>query len=362
MPFIEKIVSFSTRHRVLAHLLFWLGFYMLSISQFDRWDPSHPYGESFLKPCIDGLFYLTFSMMATYFLTYRILPAVLKSHNYILVTLELIVGSYLICVYQRIVVVHVMEPIVRTPPFSQESIGEILIDLPKLFRSYFLHTFSISIIFIFIKLIKDQYLANKLTLEQEKQKAEIELKSLKAQLNPHFLFNTLNNIYSLSLMNSPQTSASIARLSAILDHLLYRCGDLLVPVSHEITLLQNYIELEKLRYDDRLLVSFQHEMDRDARIAPLILLSLVENAFKHGAGEDIGSPFIRIELSLRDHHFHFNIKNTFLAVREKDDSLKIGLANIRKQLELIYPNAHRIETRAGEGIFTVDLQLFLKDA
>ncbi len=156
-------------------------------------------------------------------------------------------------------------------------------------------------------------MVNKRALDLEKQKADIELMALKAQLNPHFLFNTLNNIYSLSVMQSPRTSPAIARLSEILDTLLYRSGGMYVPVSQEIALLQNYIELEKLRYDDRLVVTFDHHTTDDAGIAPLILLSLAENAFKHGAGEDAGSPEIHINLHQHQDQLTFTISNTFRA-------------------------------------------------
>jgi LytS/YehU family sensor histidine kinase len=113
---------------------------------------------------------------------------------------------------------------------------------------------------------------------------------LKTQLNPHFLFNTLNNIYVLSLENSEKTQKSIEKLSKILDHVLFRCNTKYVSLSSEIELLENYIELEKLRYDDRLQINFNNHIEQDVKIAPLILLSLVENAFKHGAGEDSVSP------------------------------------------------------------------------
>jgi len=342
----------------MAHLLFWLAGYVLMVSRFDPFVESE---DPLMEEMINGLFYISFSMILAYFLAYRILPGLVKAKNYLAVIVEMIVGSYIISAFARIMVVHVLEPIVRTPPFEQEPIGEILTDIPKLFYAYFIHTASLSLVFIFIKLIKDQYVINKRALELEKQRAETELKSLKDQLNPHFLFNTLNNIYSLSLVNAPQTSSSIARLSEILDHLLYRCGGRYVPLLQEITLLQNYIELEKLRYDDRLQVHFSYSLDRDGSIAPLILLSLVENAFKHGAGEDAGTPRIEIELNLAGKHFNFTVKNSFRQQQAKEDSLRIGLTNIRKQLDLVYPGSHTFVTGIQGNEFTASLQIELPE-
>jgi len=126
------------------------------------------------------------------------------------------------------------------------------------------------------------------TLQIDKEKIETELNLLKAQLNPHFLFNTLNNIYVLALENSSKTAYSIEKLSEILDYILYRCTDKYSSLKAEVKMLENYIELEKLRYDDRLRVTLKKQIEKDIAIAPLILLSFVENAFKHGAGEDSG--------------------------------------------------------------------------
>lgn len=307
------------------------------------------------------LFYLSFSVIGAYFWGYRILPGLIKTNNYAGIILEFLIGSYLLCVFARIMVVHVLEPIIRTPPFEQESLLEIMTDIPKLFSGYFISTVSLSLIFIFVKLIKDQYTSNRHALELKKQKAEIELSSLKEQLNPHFLFNTLNNIYSLSLMNSPKTSTSIARLSEILDHLIYRCSSIYVPVEQEIELLTNYIGLEKLRYDDRLKVNFTHYIDKNSKIAPLILLSLLENAFKHGAGEDEGNSVINIDIRLTANNFSFEIKNTFKAPVQKKDTPGIGLSNIKKQLELIYPGRHSFTTYSEGNYFITSLKITLND-
>ncbi|HVI47910.1 MAG TPA: histidine kinase [Chitinophaga sp.] len=355
MSLIERLINFNTRYRVLTHVLFWLVVYLVSLQRLNPYDEYDPIAQ---KVVTRG-FYIFFSMLVTYYLAYRILPIMMKTQQYFPVVLELVVGMYILMVFSRTVVIYVVEPIVRVRPFSQESIPEILTDIPKLFWHYFLDTITIPVIFIFLKLIKDQYLGNKRTLVLEKQKSESELKALKAQLNPHFLFNTLNNIYSLSLMNSPQTSDSIARLSDILDHLLYRCSGMYVPLSQEIALMHNYIALEKLRYDERLQVRFRHSTDTDAMIAPLILLSLVENAFKHGAGEDAGSPVIDISLLLTRNRFSFEVTNTYREIKDKKDDMSIGLANIRKQLELIYPGVYTFAVIAADGVFTSTLHIVL---
>lgn len=332
--------------------------YGLLIGRFEPFD--EPY-DPFVYDMIGFFFSLSYSILFAYFVAYRILPKLLKADNYFWTAVEFVIGSYIISAFARTITVHVEEPLIRVPPFEQESLLEIWTDIPKLFRSYFLYAASLSLVFIFVKLIKDQYTFNKHALELKKQKAEMELSSLKEQLNPHFLFNTLNNIYSLSLVNSPKTSPSIAGLSGILDHLIYRCGGTYVPLQQEIELLNNYIELEKLRYDDSLRVTFKHHTDKNAGIAPLILISLLENAFKHGAGEDAGGTTIDIDLSLKDNQFSFCIQNTVSDTLRQEDSKGIGLANIRKQLELLYPGKYSFNAGISGKFFITSLKISLPD-
>lgn len=356
MPFIERLINFNKNHRVLSHFLFWICLYLLLMVRFDPYDR---YNHTLWYDMLDWAICISSAALYAYYISYRFIPRLFKSQRYFPIILEFILFSYIIAAAMRIIVVHFLEPLTRKPPFGQEPVLEILFDLVTLFHGYLLHIIAISFFFVFIKLVKDQYLGNKRTLQLEKQKSDSELAALKAQLNPHFLFNTLNNIYSLTLLKSPAAPEAVAKLSSILDHLLYRCGDTYVPVSKEIMLLQNYIGLEKMRYDERLQVSFRHHTDKDAGIAPLILLSLVENAFKHGAGEDAGNPVIDINLQLENNSFLFEVSNSVQAPKEKTSNDRIGLANIRKQLELIYAGIHTFKTSLRDGRFTASLQINL---
>ncbi|MBC9909895.1 sensor histidine kinase [Chitinophaga varians] len=357
MPLIERIIQFTGKYRLAAHLIYWMSVTLFASTRYAVRDMDPITIAQLMYFFSLGLFDIWIIAPTTYFLAYFVLPRLLTGKHYYRTIITSLVALYLLTVLSRLSVVYLLEPLVRRRPFSQESVPEIFTDLGSLFFNYFFQAFSFASVFIFIKLLIDQYVVNKRAMELEKQKTDIELRALKAQLNPHFLFNTLNNIYSLSILQSPKTSPSIARLSEILDTLLYRSGKMYVPVSQEITLLQNYIELEKLRYDERLVISFEHQMEREVAIAPLILLSLTENAFKHGAGEDAGSPEIRIVLKQTGDRFSFEISNTF---REKvDQQLGIGLENIRQQLALLYPETHTFETTAAQRVFTAKLELHL---
>jgi len=354
MPLIEKIVKFSLTHRFHSHVIFWLTVALVFMNRYDI----EEYKE-LDKIFYRHVYYMSVTMLASYFLAYIIIPKLMRSKNYSEVICYFIGGSYLISVCSRLAVIYLLEPLIRTAPFSQESIGQILTDLPKLITHYFALSFSTAWVFAFVKLIRDQYVVQQRSLALEKEKAETELKALRSQLNPHFLFNTLNNIYSLSLMNSPVTSKSIAGLAEILDYVLYRCNTVYVPLSGEIKLIENYLVLEALRYDERLSINFDHVMDKDAVIAPLILLSLVENAFKHGASTDAGSPFIAINLNLQHNSLSFKVRNSTIGETAEVNVNGIGLNNISRQLELVYPSRYELNIQSSHNIYEVELKIEL---
>jgi len=161
-------------------------------------------------------------------------------------------------------------------------------------------------------------------------------------------------------MNSPITSGAIAGLSEILDYVLYKCNTPYVPLSGEIKLIENYLMLEKLRYDDRLRLSFDYNTGKEIGIAPLILLSLVENAFKHGASVDSGSPFISIHLSLKHNYISFKVANSFTG-EEEIAGKGIGLSNVRRQLELLYPSRYHVDIQRINNVYSVELEIDLKE-
>lgn len=198
--------------------------------------------------------------------------------------------------------------------------------------------------------------------EQEllKKKLEIELQFLKAQSNPHFLFNTLNNIYGLARKNSDKTADVVLKLSNMLRYMLYETANKSNTVVNEIQIIKDYIELEKLRYTNRLQVIFKHSIDNySEKLPPLLLLPFVENAFKHGAGESRFESYIEINLTLKDMQLHYEIKNSKEEIMT-DDQDKIGLRNIKRQLELIYPN-HNLTIDHDAKEFIVKLEINLND-
>lgn len=223
---------------------------------------------------------------------------------------------------------------------------------------------------IAVKQIKRAFIMQqeKNELEQSKLNTELrlkeaELKLLKAQIHPHFLFNTLNNLYGLSLEKSDNAPELVLRLSEILDYILYRCDAKSVLLSDDISNLRNYMEIEKIRYSEKLEMTVDFTQNTgETMIAPLIILPFIENAFKHGVSNYPGKAFIRTSLDLVGKTLFFKIENSKKPLENKDNSSSkgIGLTNAKKRLDLIYPNKYILDIDNTKDIYSVNLTLQLE--
>ena len=192
------------------------------------------------------------------------------------------------------------------------------------------------------------------------EKQEAELSYLKSQTNPHFLFNTLNNIYALSREKSDRAPESILRLSKILRYMLYEAGGEYIAIEQEIKIISDYIELEKLRYDESLRINFNHNIeDMRQALPPLLLIPLVENAFKHGVSETRNQPFVDIHISVNNRQLKYTVRNSTEQAAETDSVKEnIGLSNLRRQLELLYTD-YKLSVQQSETVFTASLTINL---
>jgi two-component system, LytTR family, sensor kinase len=217
--------------------------------------------------------------------------------------------------------------------------------------------------FFFFGIIKHIYSYRALqvaaqNLRIEKQQAE--LNYLKSQTNPHFLFNTLNNIYSLARDKSDLAAESILRLSTILRFMLYETGGKYISIEQELRIISDYIALEQLRYDDSLHINFNPDIeDMKQALPPLLLIPLVENAFKHGVSETRNRPFVDIHLSTHQRRLELIVKNSTEECPE-GGSVKenIGLSNLRRQLELLFTD-YSLSVHQGDSVFTAALEINL---
>jgi two-component system LytT family sensor kinase len=216
------------------------------------------------------------------------------------------------------------------------------------------------------KILKDTYksLDEKKTLENkflqtQLQLKEQELKFLKMQIHPHFLFNTLNTLYGLSLKKSEKTPEMILKLSNLLDYILYQVDKPLVLLKDEINHIEDYISLEKSRFQDSLKIMFNKNIiDDKLEIAPMLLLPFVENAFKHARQID-GVVKINITLKVDKNELNFRVENS--AIKKEHSKSGIGLENIKKRLEMLYPEKHILEISQNGELFKVNLKIAIRN-
>ena len=201
---------------------------------------------------------------------------------------------------------------------------------------------------------ENKELQNKI-LETQLQIKDQELNYLKKQIHPHFLFNTLNTIYGFALKQSKNTPEIILKLSNLLDYILYQVDKPQVSLKEEVLHIKEYIELEKMRFQDTLNVSFaSNDISDKKQIAPMLLIPFVENAFKHGSLID-GYLNVDIKIHLIDDQLNFEIKNSVLIDDLKKGEAGIGLENIKKRLNLLYKNNHKLQITNSGNLYIVNL-------
>lgn len=208
-----------------------------------------------------------------------------------------------------------------------------------------------------LKLMRWQYKTQLQVITLQKQMTEAELKYLKGQINPHFLFNTLNNIYSLARKGSTATADSVLKLSKLMRFMLFEASNPRILLRSEIELIQDYIELERLRYTDRVQINFKHDLDyADQKIAPLLLIHFVENAFKHGVSESLAESFVNVYIQLKDGILTAIIQNRLPETDRMTLTKPVGMENINRQLELLYPD-HSLDVSKENLTFKVVLRI-----
>ncbi len=204
---------------------------------------------------------------------------------------------------------------------------------------------------------KNKELQNKI-LETQLQIKNQELQYLKKQIHPHFLFNTLNTIYGFALKQSKDTPEIILKLSNLLDYILYQVNKPKVSLKEEVLHIKEYIELEKIRFQDTLNVNFTSKnISEEIQIAPMLLIPFVENAFKHGSLIE-GYLTVDIDVNLNENQLEFSIKNTVISSEIEENENGIGLENIKKRLNLLYKNNYVLNVTTIENRFVVALKIF----
>ena len=209
-----------------------------------------------------------------------------------------------------------------------------------------------------IRLVGNAYRQEKRIREIERESYDAEIGLLKAQINPHFFFNTLNSLYSLSMEASPKSPKMIMHLADLMRYMLYDTSASKVLLTDELAHLENYIGIERMRFADHLDLSFQYSGEIEGQwITPLLLLPFVENAFKHGVEKDGG--WVTIDLKVSEKRLYMKVENSFTEIPGQTHRGGMGLKNVKRRLALIYPSHHQLNVEHDNDVFKVDLKIDL---
>lgn len=304
-----------------------------------------------------SLFLMPVTIGTTYYSIYHLIPVYLLPKHYASFVLYAV---YMLIISAYFIVLSIYGGLIFLSNYDVQQMLPITQSLTLVFIGVYLIVFIASAFALlqqnYHALAKNQMLKNNI-LESELKLKEQKLNYLKMQIHPHFLFNTLNTLYGFALQKSDNTPHMILKLSNLLDYLLYQVDAPWVELGQEIRHIQDYIELEKLRFQDALDINFTLDGDWEHQsIAPMLLLPFVENAFKHGSRQN-GTLLIRIHLKAVGGQLHFQISNTCESSVDQERGKGIGLQNIQKRLNLLYEGQHHLSMEFKNNLFVVNLQL-----
>ncbi|PYF68411.1 sensor histidine kinase [Pedobacter nutrimenti] len=340
--------------RLLTHTLFWVAYVMVYTGVHADGD------DGFRVYFLNELQGLPAAMLVAYVNLYVLFPRFFAKQKYLLYCLSAILLLFCCSLFTRVLSEWYVEPVF----LANSTHPDPIFIWYFLFKGMLWFLSPVLLFTLVIRIFQQWFIQQQQQQEMIREKLNAELNFLKAQVHPHFLFNTLNNLYALTLESSPKAPKVVLKLSELMSYMLYdsQSGDTFVQ--KEISHIRNYIELEKLRYSDRLEVSLNVSGKLDhKRIAPLLLIPFVENAFKHGLSNDTDQVWVTVDVKVKAGWLIFKTENSCAeTLKENDlDNYKggIGLQNVRRRLILLYPDAHELKVSKEPGRFTADLKIKL---
>jgi len=348
---IKEIYHKSKEHFILPHIIFWLSSIVLfTVVLFYTRD--FRLSEIDLATAVNVLITVIFLAISVYINVLWLIPSFFGKRKFLLFFVFQI-GNILLFIFLNLLVSGWFEGSGH-PNFVPEFVAEFILVLIFL------------IITTLLKFTRDSMTLQDVELkmkEVEKQKIEAELKVLKAQVNPHFFFNTLNSLYALTLDKSDKAPELILKLSELMRYVIYEARENVIPIGRQLDFLQNYVYLESLRTGDFLKVNFRVKGGyTDIEIDPLLFIAFIENAFKHGIKDEKKQPYIDIDFDISDKkRVVFSVQNNKEDFHIKDHQEKngIGLGNVKKRLQMLYPGEHQLQITETADSYRVDLNITL---
>jgi len=339
---------------LIRHSLFWLAYIIYTAVTY-KWPGIDELGFT-LPPQIICIA-IPITMIITYINLLVLMPGLYNRRRYVLYGLCLLLLIITGGILERALTHYFVLPweAVHDPARYEIEVKELWIPI-RIARLSFDIGIVVAITMMF-RLMRDHVQREKQLRQIEKEKFTAELNLLKGQINPHFLFNTFNSLYALTLNKSDRAPQLVLRMSQLMHYVLYSTSKDEVALHDEINYLKDYISIEQTRFADRVEVSFQCAgVTAGVKIAPLLLLPFVENAFKHGVEE--GSGWVTINLNYRDGTLFFKVENSYL-IKAVPAKPGIGLANVQQRLKLLYPGRHTLNVTKNEESFEAELKIEL---
>ncbi|MEH6659862.1 sensor histidine kinase [Leeuwenhoekiella marinoflava] len=338
---------------VTHHVIFWLLYFLFN---FLRWGS---YYNDYLYSFKANLLGFPIHMSLTYFTVYVLIPMFIYKRKYVFFSLSLIAIIFVMVIIKyELTYFLISNNVWPEGPEETTSLNTNYV-IVMMLGEFYVISFGAA-----IKITIDWLRERQLAASLAKENLETELRFLRSQISPHFFFNTLNNIYSLSLEKSENTPETILKLSDLMRYLLYETKDKRQALHKEIKFIRNYLDLERIRYNKKLNLNFDVEGDtKGKKIAPMLLIHFIENGFKHGASKNIGTVNISINLKVSGDFLFFKMSNT-LPQKDLKNNLNeaggIGIENVEKRLKLGYkPEEYDLKIYEADGMYNVHLKLKL---
>jgi len=351
---IDKRIENLFSNRIFTHCLFWVVYVVFYSTLWGSYNDD--YGKQFLIQVM----YLPVKIALTYFTLYYLLPKYLFTGKWVPFVGILFLSTISTGIIQRFVTYYIEYPI-----YYPEYLNTPVFYLYKILKGI-VGIYPVVFLALAIKLLKYWYINQQDKQALINEKLESELKFLKTQIHPHFLFNTLNNLYALTLKKSDQAPEMVLKLSDLINYMLYECNADKVPLDKEIGFIKNYVDIEKMRHGDNLDVKLSIVgSTKEVKIAPMIILPLLENSFKHGVNEELETSLVIFDLNISKNKLLLKIENTISDTQQlikNGNGTGIGLKNVKRQLALLYPNKHQIDTRDEDGFYIVTLEIILDES
>ena len=337
---LKQIIHTVLENRVLAHTLFWLSILLI--------DPLYSLlvGQQFAAGVLIKLFNLPPQILATYTLLYFLIPKCIYKRKYLSFFALFILSAFVFCTMHHLIVDHINTRFL-TGYTDIHSVSYILTHPLENVWTQWSQVYLTVLIVSGIKIIKDRFEEKKQMALLEKEKSLAELNLMKAQINPRILTKSLRELQSLSEQQSEEAPEMVLKLSELLDYMLYQTNEDQVAIEKEIELLKNYLEIERIRYGNKLNLTFTHQLDvKKTYIAPLVLLSLVESAFQIepplAKGEEV-----KIDLITSEDRLVVSIFSTLM--------MEPDCVDFKKQISLIYPDSYKLVKKQNQIHLTLNL-------